>query len=91
LRGATDSSGWVVSFCDSSGSDTSATLAFQDLKAGRDLIWPPFEVPVRPGTITLVWALGINGATNKNFKEIGQCLGLFGPVATSSRPVRLAH
>ncbi len=89
--GLTDPSGVVIGVCDSASTDTTVLLTFQDLKAGRSLMWPPFEVPVAHGTISVVWAAAIGGVAGAHFKETAACAGLFGPEPHGALRARAAR
>jgi len=87
-RTVTDRNGWAISFGDSNATDSTVVLTFSDMKPGRGLTWGPYECPVREGAISMVWALSIDGVTNKAFKETAICAGLITSSGAAARPVR---
>lgn len=73
-RTTTDSSGWVMSFGDRSFTGDTVELTFTDMDGQRGFAFvSPLEVPVRPGTLTLVWAIAVDGVPNKTILDILPC------------------
>jgi hypothetical protein len=70
----TDSSGWVMSFGDPSYGGGILTATITDMRASRDWIFGPAEIPVRPGTISLVWAVILDGVTGNSLQDLLPCL-----------------
>ena len=57
----TDASGVGVAFAGSDLADDVVTLSITDTDAGRGLQYPDFDVPVRRGTLTVVFVCRIDG------------------------------
>lgn len=71
----TDDSGWALSFCDTTFTGSTVTVTFTDLDLGRNLAFEtPITVPVRPGAMTLMFGLTIDGVTNQNIRDVFACI-----------------
>ncbi len=76
-RAVCDTSGWVLSWGDPAFTGTTVRTTVRDTSSARGLAFvSPFDIPVRPGTISLVWYCYVDGQANKTFKEMAQCIGL---------------
>ncbi|MEE9268976.1 MAG: hypothetical protein V3V49_01835 [Candidatus Krumholzibacteria bacterium] len=75
-RATTDSSGWVMSFGDRDFTGDTVELTLTDTDPQRGFVFPPpFDIPVRPGTLTAVFALAVDGVPNKTVVELLTCFG----------------
>ncbi len=71
----TDVNGWALSFGDPASTDDSIEITIVDTNVGRALSFEsPATIPVRPGTISLVWGIVVDGVLNVSVNDLIDCL-----------------
>lgn len=68
----TDPSGWAATFLESPATEVSLSISDHDKDRGLEFV-SPITVPVREGTISLVWYVAADGVPNSAVDEILPC------------------